>query len=306
MSTPDFASIYSQNRQAIVGVTFFLLPLRKRKIDFVKLKEKLEGRFEIEELFEEEIKSSVGEGEILYVPEIYKNKGNERLTLRTSVDKIILTSSSLFGKATLDRLMTLTYRNYRILIIGTTEIHFLILYDDERTKRYYLVILGSRDNSKNLFFSLNRFLQKIGLYAVPSKLDPEKIDVIREGLKGELIDTTLDKFPSSKITMKRIIGKGFQDDPSYLQDVSISSVHQHMFEYRESAIEGKNEPKVVTLSEDALVRFYSSTTYKDYEWFLRYHIFPHLRQVKKIPEAVPLTPYTVADDIFQIEEEESK
>lgn len=309
MSTQDFAAIYSQNRQPIVGVTFFLLPLRKGKINFVKLKEKLEERYEVYELHEAEIERHVEKGEELYVPEIFKEREeegeSEQLVLKTSVDKVILTPSSLFGKATLDRLMTLGYRGYRILVIATTEVHFLILHDD-KTKRYYLVILGSRSNSKSLFVSLNRFLEKIGLFAVPAKLDPERIDVIREELKGELLDTTLDRFPSSKIKMKRIIGRGFQDEPSYLQDASMSSVHQHMFAYRGYKGGKKSYPKVVTLSEDALVRFYCSTTYKEYEWFLRDHIFPYLRQIKKIPEATPLIAYTVPADIFEVEEEEEE
>ena len=303
MSTPDFAEIYSENRRPIVGVSFFLLPLRKGKINFVKFKEKLEGRYDENKLYAKEIERDVEEGEVLYVPDVFKDKESEQLVLKTSVDKVILTPSSLFGKATIDRLVTLAYRGYRILVIATTEVHFLILRDD-KTKRHYLVILGSRANSKNLFVTLNRFLEKIGLFAVPAKLDPEKVDFIREQLKGELIDTTLDGFPTDKISRKRIWGKGFQDEPSYLQDASMSSVHQHMFEYRVSRGKDKGKPKVVTLSEDALVRFYSLTTYKDFEWFLRNHIFPHLRQIKKIPERVPLVAYTVPDDIFEVEEEE--
>jgi hypothetical protein len=177
-----------------------------------------------------------------------------------------------------------------------------LILEDDKTKRHYLIILGSRSNSKSLFASLNRFLEKSGLYAVTAKLDPDKIDDIREQLGGILIDTTLDRFPTPKIKMKRIVGRDFQDEQAYKQDASISSVHQHMFEFKNG---DKGRPKVVTLSEDALVRFYSSTTYRDYEWFLRNHIFPLLRQVKKIPSA-PITAYTVPDDIFKVEEEENE
>jgi hypothetical protein len=300
MSTQDLGTIYSQERQPIVGVAFFLLPLRKGKIDFLKLREKLEGRCDIEELYVENPEKDVEEGDELYVPEVFKDKETKRVVLRTSVDKVILTGSSLFGRATLDRPITLRYRGYRILIIATTEIHFLIL-EDVKTKRHYLAILGSRANSKSLFVTLNRFLKKIGLFAVTAKLDSEKIDVVREQLKGELIDTTLDKFPTPKIRMKRIVGRGFQDEPMYTQDASISSVHQHMFEFKSG---DKGRPKVVTLSEDALIRFYSSTTYKDYEWFLRNHIFPLLRQIKKVPSA-PIDAYAVPSDIFKVEEEEN-
>jgi hypothetical protein len=298
MSTDEFALFYSQNRQPIVGVTFFLLALRKGKINFAKLKDKLEGVYDTSQLFEETIEKDVEEGEELYVPEVFKDKESQQLILKTSIDKVILTPSSLFGKATFDRPLSLAYRGYRILIIATTEVHFLIFKHQETTK-HYLVILGSRDNSRSLLTSLNNFLEKIGLYAVPSKLDPEKIDTIREKLNGELIDTTLDRFPTDKIKMKRIVGRGFQDEESYLQDVRISSVHQHMFEYRTGI---KSGPKVVTLSEDALVRWYYSATYKEYESFLREHVLPYLRQIKK-PPTPPISGFTVPDDIFDGEEE---
>lgn len=296
MTTPDFALRYSQQRQPIVGVTYFLLPLRKGKINFVKLREKLEGRMDLDELYEEEITKDVQEGEEIYVPDVFKEE-EERILIKTTVDKVILTPSSLFGKATMDRPHSLEYRGYRILVIETIEVDFLIFHDD-RTSKYYLVILGSRANSKNLFVSLNSFLEKIGLFAVPSKLDPDKIDLVREDLKGQLIDTTLNQFPSPKIKMKRIIGRGYQDEPSYLQDASLGSVHQHMFEYRGR----KNAPpRVITLSEDGLVRFYTAITYNDYEWFLRDHILPSLRQIKKLPIA-PISAYTTLDDVFQEEE----
>lgn len=301
-SSSDFSTIYSQTRQPIVGVAFFLLPLRKGKINFVKLREKLEGRYDEMELYEQELERNVLEGEELYVPEVFKNEESENLSLKTTVDKVILTPSSLFGKATIDRPMTLAYRGYKILVIATTQVHFLIIRDD-KTKRHYLVILGSRANSKSLFTSLNKFLERIGLFAVTAQLDPEKIDLIRELLHGELIDTTLDRFPSPKIKIKRIIGRGFQDEPSYIQDASVSSVHQHMFEYIDHIGIERSKRHVVTLSEDGLVRFYSSTTHKEFEWFLRNNIFPHLKQIKKIPEGVPLIAFTTSDDIFEEEEE---
>lgn len=299
MSTQDFATMYSQTRHPITGVTYFLLTLRKGKINFVKLKEKLENRYDVEDVFEDAIEKHIEEGEELYIPEVFKDKEREHIILKTSIDKVVLTLSSLFGKATIDKPVFFSYRDYRILIIETTEIHFIIL-EDEKTKKHYLVIFGSRANSKNMLIRLNKFLEKIGLFAVPAILDPTKIDFIRNQLNGELIDTTLDQFPSPKIRKKRIIGRGFQDEESYIRDAEISSVHQHMFEFKSGV---KNSPKVIVLSEDALVRFYSSITCKDYEWFLREHIFPHLRTIKKIP-TTPLVAYTVPDDIFEIEKED--
>lgn len=303
MSTQEFATVYSQEKRRITGVPFFLIPLRKGRINFERLREKLEGRYNEYELTEEELQRNVGEDETLFVPEVYKSEESERLVLRTSVEAVIKTPSSLFGKATIDRAITLGYRNWKILVIEMTELHFLIMLD-EKTKKLYLVILGSRANSKNLYGNLNKFLEKVGLFAVPAQLNPEKIDSIRGVLNGQLIDTTLDSFASSKIKMKRIWGRGFQDDPSFLQDARMSSVHQHMFEYIEGLGTEWSRRHVVTLSEDGLVRFYSSITYKDFERFLRQYIFPHLVQIKKIPEGAPIVAYAFPDDIFEKEDEE--
>ena len=297
MSAEDLGAIYSQ-QQAVIGVTFFLLPLKKGKIIFPRLKEKLEGRVNIEELFEDIMEKDVEEGEKLYIPDVFMEKEGKKLVLKTSIDKTILTPSSLFGKATMVKLSSLAYRGYRIVMINTIDVHFLIL-EDKKTKKHYLIILGSRSNSKNLLGRLNKFLEKIGLYAVPAKLDPERINEIREELKGELIDTTLE-FAGPKIRSKRIMGKDFQDDPSYLRDASESLVHQHMFQFKSSS---KGHPKVILLSEDALVRFYSLTTFKEYEWFLRQRVFPYLRQIKKLPTP-PITGFYSPDDIFEGENEE--
>ena len=295
MSDEDLGAIYSQP-QAVIGVTFFLLPLQKGKINFFRLKERLESRVNIEELFEDIMEKDIEEGEKLYIPDVFMEEGEKKLVLKTSIDKIILTPSSLFGKATIDKLSSLAYRGYRIVMIHTIDVHFLIL-EDKKTSKHYLIILGSRGNSKNLLGRLNKFLEKVGLYAVQAKLDPERIDEIREELKGELFDTTLE-FAGPKIRRKRIMGRDFQDDPSYLRDASESEVHQHMFRFGP-----KGHSNVITLSEDALVRFYSLTTFKEYEWFLRQHIFPYIRQIKKLPTP-PISGFYAPDDIFEGKNEE--
>lgn len=300
MSAEDLGAAYSQ-KQAVIGVTFFLLPLKKGKVNFAKLKERLENRVNIEEVFEGVVEKDVEEGEELYIPDVFiVEKEGKKLVLKTSIDKIILTSTSLFGKATIDRLSSFAYRGYRIVMINTIEVHFLIL-EDTKTNKHYLIILGSRGNSKNLLGRLNSFLEKIGLYAVPAKLDPERIDEIRGELKGELIDTTL-VFSGPKIHSKRIMGKDFQDEEGYLRDARESLVKQHMFQFKTSP---KSHPKVITLSEDALVRFYSLTTFKEYEGFLRRYIFPYLRQIKKLPTP-PITAFYAPDDIFEEGNEEEE
>lgn len=294
--TSNFADVYSQQRQAITGVAFFLIPYKKGQIVWTKLMEMLNGKFDIQELYEEDLARGLKEGEKLYIPDVFKNGASGRIILKTSIDKVALTGSSLFGKATLDKPLSWSYRGFRIIIIATTEIHFLIC-QDEKIKRHYLVILGSRVNSQSLFGRLNNFLQKVGLFAVPAGIDSDKIDGVREELHGELLDTTLDGFSTPKIKMKRIIGKGFQDEASYLIDVNMSSIHQHMFAYNASNTP-KSPRKVVTISEDALVRFYSATTYDEYEWFLRRYIFPILKQIEQ-PPTVPLIGFSAPEDIFK-------
>jgi hypothetical protein len=259
MSALNLVSVYSDNRQPIVGVIYYLVH-RQGRLNYVKLKEKLESKVDIEEIYEEEITKDSEEE--VYVPEIFKDE-NQKLLLKTTVDKAVLTPSSLFGRSTLDRVVTLKYQNRKILVIDTTEVFFLVLSDD-RTKRDFLVVLGSRADSRELFVSLNKFLEDLGIVIVPSKLEPEKIDEVREELRGQLLDTTLWNFPTPRIKMKRIVGRGYQNEPTYLQDAQIGSVRQHMFEYKR----GDNPSKVLNLSEDGLVRFYTSVSYKDYEWLI--------------------------------------
>jgi len=81
MSTQDFATMYSQNRHPITGVTYFLLPLRKGKINFVKLKEKLENRYDIQDFVED--RPEKDNEEELYIPEVFKDKENEQVILKT-------------------------------------------------------------------------------------------------------------------------------------------------------------------------------------------------------------------------------
>jgi hypothetical protein len=295
MTEVDLAAIYGEKRQPIVGVIYYLVH-RQGRINFVKLKEKLQSKVDIEEIYEEEILK--GSEEELYVPEIFKDE-EQRLLLKTTIDKTILTPSSLFGRSKLDRVVMLEYRDRRILVIDTTEIFFMILNDD-KTKRNFLVVLGSRADSRELFLSLNKFMEDLGIKIVPSKLEPERIDEVCNELRGQLLDTTLWNFPTPRIKMKRIVGRGYQNEPSYLQDAEIGSVRQHMFEYKR----GANPSKVINLSEDGLVRFYTGITYRDYESFLRMYVFHRLRQIKK-PE-VPIVAYTTANDIFEKEEQKKE
>jgi len=287
MSTSDLGSIYGQMDQPITGLVFYLVH-RKGRLKFIGLKEKLEGKVEIIELTEEELVEN--EEEELYVPAIFRNQ-EQRILLRTAVDKVILTPTSLFCKATLDNPRIFTYQNYSVLVINSTEVYFLILHDIN-TERNYLVILGSRARSKELLGIINRFLTSLGIVAVPSTLDPEMIEEVRTELKGELIDTILTNFPTPRIKTKRITGRGYEEEPSYLQDARMGSVHQHMFNYR---MMNRLNPLVINLSEDGLVRFYNSISYRNYEEFLRRYIFHRLRQVKK-PD-VPLVGYSL-DEIF--------
>jgi hypothetical protein len=302
--TPDFIDVYREQRQVISGVAFFLIPYKKGQIVWTRLMETLKDKSDTSYIDVEELQNSQ-KNEKLIIPEVFKDKGTGKLVLRTSIDKITLTGSSLFGKITFDKPLEWTYRGYRIFIIATTEIHFLVC-QDEQLKRVYLVILGSRANSKSTFDRINNFLITVGLYAVPAGIAPSDVEAIRESLNGELLDTTLDGFSTPKIKLVRIVGKGFENEESYLNDKKRSSIHQHMFAYSVTSTDGKSHRKVITLSEDALLRFYTNATYSEYEWFLRRHIFPTLKQIEK-PPAVPLTGFTASVDIFEdVSEEEEE
>ena len=144
---------------------------------------------------------------------------------------------------------------------------------------------------------MNDILINFGISVSPAKLHPRRIEDVRKELKGDLLDTTLEDYASPTIDKKRIIGRGFQTDPHYLRDASLGSTNQHMFSFY---AKGEDNPYVITVSDDGLVRFYNNINFKTYLNFQKEHILHRLVQIKDVH--LPLSGFTI-NGLFEDEEQ---
>ena len=117
------------------------------------------------------------------------------------------------------------------------------------------------------------------------------INEIVNEVKGKLLDTTLEKFPSEKIKKKRIIGKDYSEDEDYKKDAKKSSVYQHRFFYEDI------DPTevVVSLSGDGLLRFFNNINYEYFINFIQNHLLFRLKQQESGPFNISLDSYTISD-----------
>lgn len=281
MSAEDYMNIYAGRAQRATSVVYFLLHGRKKRLNMVKLAQLLEGKTK-------RIPYEIDDDEDIIVPNIFQNKGDD-IILQSKIDKIVLTGSSLFGRATIDAPIRLNYRQKKILIVGTTAIYFLILRD-ERSKKYFLVLFSSRKKSSELYKTLSEHLKQFGLATCPSKLEHDDIQEITRRLKGKLRFTIVGDFPTPEITKKAIWGMDYANDPSYKEDIESGSIYQNQFQFRDS----HNERRVITVSDDGLIRFYNNISFEALEWFIREEILPYVKQAKK-PEIPSLIGFTFED-----------
>jgi hypothetical protein len=279
MSTQDYMKVYAETKQRITGVVYFLLHGRNKKINSVKLAQLLEGKlkripYEIEE-------------EDIIIPKVFQHKGE--VVLQSRIEKVVLTGTSLFGKATVDTPIRIRYREKKILIVGTSEVYFLI-FRDESSKKYFLVLLASRTKSAELHAILSENLKQFGLVTSPSKIEHEDIQEITKRLKGKLKFTIVGNFPTPEISKKAIWGYDYINQQSYKDDILLGSIYQNQFQFKDR----QNESKVITVSDDGLIRFYNNISCKDLEWFIKTEIVPFLKQTKK-PQIPSLVGFTFED-----------
>jgi hypothetical protein len=281
MSYQDYLKNYSETKQRATAVTYFLIHGRKEKLNVLKLAQHLQGitkkiPYELDE-----------DEEDVIIPDIFKKKGE--LVLQSKIDKVIPTNSSLFGKATLDAPIRIWFRQQKLLVIGTTEINFLI-FRDESTKKYYLTLLTNRGKSRELYSILSNHLAQFGLATSPSKIEQDDIQEITKRLKGKLKFTLVGNYPTKEITKKAIWGNDYENNPSYKEDIEAGKIYQNQFQF----LDTHNEKKVITVSEDGLIRFYNNISYEEVEFFIRRELIPFLKQVEK-PQIPALAGFTFED-----------
>jgi hypothetical protein len=283
MSYQDYANYYEGTKQRATGVTYFLVHGRKGKVNVLRLAERLEG-------ITKKIPFKLGFGEDdVIIPDIFKKNGE--LVVQSKIDRVApMNDGSLFGKATIDAPIRIWFRGQKLLIIGTTEIYFII-FREESSKNYFLTLLTSRYKSRELYSTLSENLKQFGLVTIPSKIEQEDIQEITKRLKGKLKFTLVGNYPTNEITKKAIWGNDYENNQSYKDDIEEGKIYQNQFQFVDTV---RNEKKVITVSEDGLIRFYNNISYQEMEWFIRKEIVPFLKQAEK-PKIPVLTGFTFED-----------
>ena len=281
MSYQDYAKYYGEAKQRATSVTYFLIHGRKKKLNVLKLAEHLQG-------ITKKIPYKLGENEQdVIVPEEFKQKGE--ILLQSRIDKVVPMDASLFGKATVDAPIRIWFRQKKMLVIGTTEIYFII-FRDEISKNYFMTLLTSRAKSRELHTIISENLKQFGLATSPSKIEQDDILEITKRLRGKLKFTLVGNYPTSEITKRAIWGNDYENNQSYKDDIEEGKIYQNQFQFTNT----HNEKKVITVSEDGLIRFYNNISYKDLEWFIRRQIVPFLKPAEK-PKIPALAGFTFED-----------
>ncbi len=284
MYRSDFLVLYDESLQRIIGIPYFLVH-KEETLDFVELKNKIEGQV-IEDTVD--INMEYEELDEVIVPDVFVE--NNKLILLNSIDDIHIQSDTLFGRIIVDHISRVLYRKNNILIVQTSSHRFQIIKDDI-SGSYFLIIYSPRGKYKKILKILGNMFYNAGIVVVPSILDARRIDEIYKDLTGDLLDTTLENFPSSKISKKRIFGKGFQDDVDYLRDSKAGSVYQHRFAYYEKYDDNNI---VVSISGDGLLRFFNNISYKYFINFMRKYVLHRLRKLEKGPFLIPLESFILS------------
>lgn len=270
MSDVDLSGLYLEPHP-INGIIYRIKIPAAVRLNLDKLRQNLNNQVSVETI---EPKVDVEN-----IPEVFLRNG--KIQKRTQIDDLIIVDNTLFGFVSVDRPEQVEYRGRQFLIMRTIGVPFFIA-EYEHIGRYFLILVCKRATSRELSPSLNGFMNEQGLSIDTCQIEQDKIVAVRKQLSGELLDTTLSGFQNSKIHAKRIWGEGFQEEPEYTQDADRSTIRQHKFQFKWPS-DTKRE-SLVTVSEDALIRFWTNLTFQEYLGFLRTFIMPRLTQPLKYME----------------------
>jgi len=293
MHRSDFHVLYDESKQRIIGIPYFLVH-KEKSLDYTELKKKLEGQV-IEDTVDIDLEYE--EFDEVIVPEVFIE--NNKMILLNSIDDIHVYPDTLFGRITVDHVSRINFRKNNVVIVQTSSHRFQIL-KDEISGNYFLIIYSPRGKYRKILKILSNMFYNVGIVVVPSILNPRKINEIVQEQIGDLLDTTLENFPSLTISKKRIFGRGFQEDNDYLRDSKVGSVYQHRFAYNDRL---DDNPIVVSISGDGLIRFFNNISYKYFNNFMKKNVLHRLRKLDQGPFRIPLKSF-ILSSIEEDEEDE--
>lgn len=220
-----------------------------------------------------DVSDDIQERNDLIIPDIFKDdEGSPSTTLTITDVELVDTSGvhSLMGKIVLDEEKIISFRNDDILILDTVSAPFLVFSSNGT---YFFLLLASRDVVEDILILIDEMLRRANLSVKELSLSHDAIETIADDLADELLDTTFEDYPRSSVKTKKIWGRGYRDDPEYVQEAQRGDIHGHMMSTTELA-DGKE--RVISVSDDALIRSYSTLGLDTYINMIQEHIIPHV------------------------------
>ena len=210
------------------------------------------------------------QNEDIEVPEIFKTNGEVRIM--TTVENVQRVSGGdldiVTGDIILDETGSVMFRNQQVLLLDTESVQFVIF---EYESIHYISLIAGRKLVDNVLKILGDDFEDENLSLTEILLSSSDIDKVADDLADELLNTTFQDYPQSSIDKKYISGRGYQNEPEYQEEKRRGAVRTHMMA-TEKLIDGSE--KVVSLSEDALVRSYSNLALHTYLNMIRDYILP--------------------------------
>lgn len=215
------------------------------------------------------------------VPDVFKNENGEVRIITTTNDVEHLQKQGLdvvTGLMILDEPSIVSFREKEILVLDTVKIRFSLF---ESNGAFYLAMIGKRDLVDSILTIINDDLRDMSITVSEISIKPQGIENIAEYLADELLDTTFEDYPQNTIDKKRIWGQGYEGEPEYEAEKKRGEVHGHMMATTELA---DGQEKVISVSDDALIRSYSNLTLHTYINMLSDYILPHVTSQSMLQE----------------------
>lgn len=203
--------------------------------------------------------SEYQEDEELIKPTVFTENG--KIKIITTIEDVELEDNgsirALSGNIVLDETGSVVFRQQRVLVLDTEAVRFVVFEDGDC---YYMVLIAGRNLVESVLHIIADKLEELDLSLAKITLTSDDIDNIADELAEELLNTTFQDYPQSSINKKYISGRGYQSDPEYQEEKRRGSVRTHMMATQEVG----NGEKVISISEDALVRSYSKLELQTY------------------------------------------
>ncbi|EFW90439.1 hypothetical protein ZOD2009_19023 [Haladaptatus paucihalophilus DX253] len=212
--------------------------------------------------------------EDLEVPRVFTDESGD-IKIVTTIEEVRHVETSEFealtGSIVLDETGSVIFREQQVLILDTETVNFAIFEDADI---FYVILIAGRNLVQHVIDVVANEFDEIELSIDPiPELDSRDIEAVADHLADELMDTTFRDYPQPSINKKRITGRGYQNEPEYEEEKRRGAVHAHMMAISKV---GDGSEKVVSISDDGLVRSYSNMTLRSYLSMIRDYILPHI------------------------------